>query len=96
MTKKQRRYEEDFKRQTVRCILEEAKSVAQVARELKINENTLHGWVKKYKQEPEISENQTFRSEDHEVRELKKRIRGLEEDNFILKKAMHFFAKDHR
>ncbi|ANB56326.1 transposase family protein [Anoxybacillus sp. B7M1] len=46
MTKKQRRYEEDFKRQTVRYILEEAKSVAQVARELKINENTLHGWVK--------------------------------------------------
>ncbi|TVZ75330.1 hypothetical protein FB379_1654, partial [Aeribacillus composti] len=26
MTKKQRRYEEDFKRQTVRYILEEAKS----------------------------------------------------------------------
>jgi transposase-like protein len=38
MTKKQRRYEEDFKRQTVRYIFEEAKSVAQVARELKINE----------------------------------------------------------
>lgn len=46
MTKKQRRYEEDFKRQTVRYILEEAKSVAQVARELKINENTLLGWLK--------------------------------------------------
>ncbi|BBU38858.1 transposase [Aeribacillus sp. FSL K6-1121] len=96
MTKKQRRYEEDFKRQTVRYILEEAKSVAQVARELKINENTLHGWMKKYKQEPEITETQTFRSEDHEVRELKKRIRDLEEENSILKKAMHFFAKDQR
>ncbi|MED0717369.1 transposase [Aeribacillus composti] len=79
MTKKQRRYEEDFKRQTVRYILEEAKSVAQVARELKINENTLRGWVKKYKKEPEISETQTLRSEDHEVRELKKRIRDLED-----------------
>nr|WP_232515635.1 IS3 family transposase [Aeribacillus pallidus] len=87
MTKKQRRYEEDFKRQTVRYILEEAKSVAQVARELKINENTLHGWMKKYKQEPEITETQTFRSEDHEVRELKKRIRDLEEENSILKKG---------
>ncbi|WP_274856814.1 transposase [Bacillus methanolicus] len=66
MTKKQRRYEEDFKRQTVRYILEEAKSVAQVARELKIYENTLRGWVKKYKQEPEISETKTFQSEDQE------------------------------
>ncbi|WP_153028113.1 DDE-type integrase/transposase/recombinase, partial [Aeribacillus pallidus] len=35
--------------------------------------------MKKYKQEPEISETQTFRSEDHEVRELKKRIRILED-----------------
>ncbi|MGG3847066.1 transposase [Aeribacillus composti] len=60
MPKKQRRYEDNFKRQTVRYMLEEAKSVAQVVRELKINENTLHGWVKKYKQEPEIAETQTF------------------------------------
>jgi transposase len=47
-------------------------------------------------QEPEIAETPTFRSENHEVRELKKRIRDLEEENSILKKAMHFFAKDHR
>ncbi|BBU37908.1 hypothetical protein APP_02000 [Aeribacillus pallidus] len=54
-----------------------------MARELKINENTLHGWVKKYKQELEIYETQTFRSEDHEVRELKKRIRDLEEEIYL-------------
>lgn len=30
-----------------RYTLEEAKPVAQVAREFKINENTLHGWLKK-------------------------------------------------
>jgi hypothetical protein len=33
----------------------------------KINENTLHGWLKKYKQEPEIAQTQTFRSEDHTI-----------------------------
>ncbi|MEK6455796.1 transposase [Caldifermentibacillus hisashii] len=89
-------YDEDFKKQTVKYIMEEAKPVAQVARELKINANTIHGWIKKYNQEPEIKKAQTFRSEDHEMRELRKRIRVLEEENSILKKAMHFFAKDHR
>lgn len=89
-------YDEDFKKQTVKYIREEAKPVAQAARELKINANTLHGWIKKYSQEPEIKESQSFRSEDHEMRDLKKRLRDLEEENSILKKAMHFFAKDHR
>lgn len=40
-------YDEDFKKQTVKYIMEEAKPVAQVARELKINANTIHGWIKK-------------------------------------------------
>ncbi|PYE86769.1 transposase [Bacillus sp. 196mf] len=38
----------------------------------------------------------TFRSEDKKTNEMERRIRDLEEENAILKKAMHFFAKDHR
>jgi transposase len=39
---------------------------------------------------------QVYKSEDHKARELQKQIRELQEENEILKKAMHFFAKDHR
>jgi transposase len=48
-----KQYEEEFKRQSVNHILQTGKTVAQVARELGISVNTLHGWVKKYKQEPQ-------------------------------------------
>ena len=66
------------------------------ARELGISVNTLHGWVKKYKPEPKVIEQRTFRSEEQKTNEMERRIRDLEEENAILKKAMHFFAKDHR
>ncbi|MED3325084.1 transposase [Bacillus thuringiensis] len=49
-----KQYEEEFKRQSVNHILQTGKTVAQVARELGISVNTLHGWVKKYKQEPKV------------------------------------------
>lgn len=45
-----RQYDKEFKVQTVKHIVEQGKSVAQVARELDISVNTLHGWVKQYKQ----------------------------------------------
>lgn len=91
-----KQYEEEFKRQSVKHIFTSGKSVAQVARELGVSVNTLHGWVKKYKQEPKVTKQRTFRSEDQQTKEMEQRIRDLEEENAILKKAMHFFAKDHR
>ncbi|MHB0802136.1 transposase [Bacillus thuringiensis] len=93
---KVKQYEEEFKRQSVKHIFQTGKAVAQVARELGVSVNTLHGWVKKYKQEPKIIKQRTFRSEDQQTKEMEQRIRDLEEENAILKKAMHFFAKDHR
>jgi transposase len=93
-----KQYEEEFKRQSVNHILQTGKTVAQVARELGISVNTLHGWVKKkYKQEPKVIKQRTFRSEDQQTkRDGTTYSRLLEEENAILKKAMHFFAKDHR
>nr|WP_142238780.1 V-type ATPase 116kDa subunit family protein [Bacillus cereus] len=38
----------------------------------------------------------TFRSEDKKTNEMERRIRDVEEENAILKKAMHFFTKDHQ
>jgi len=96
--KQQRNYEKEFKIQTVKYILEAQKPVAQVARELEISDNTLYSWVKQYKQDA----GQAFvgrghlRAHDHAAREIQKRIRDLEEENAILKKAMHIFAKDRR
>jgi transposase len=57
-----------FKKETVKYIAENNKTVAQVAREVGVNENTLHGWVKKYGQQPEIKAAQSFSSAEAELR----------------------------
>ncbi|MBE1444251.1 transposase [Paenibacillus sp. OAS669] len=41
-------YDETYKKQTVQYIKESGKSVAEIGHELKINANTLYGWIKKY------------------------------------------------
>lgn len=91
-----RQFEEAFKIETVKYMTENNKPVAQVAREVGVNANTLHGWVKKYGQQSEIKAVQTFSSEAAELRALQKEIRDLKEENEILKKAMHYFAKSPR
>ncbi|WP_249365710.1 IS3 family transposase [Cytobacillus citreus] len=82
-----KRYDETFKKETVKYILENNKPVAQVARETGINTNTLHGWVKKYGEQPEVKAVQTFSSPEAELKALQKQLRDLEEENEILKKG---------
>lgn len=96
--KKHRNYDSEYKRQTVEYILEERKSVAQVARELDISPNTLHGWVKQYKKTKgeDLQMVGTEPLDERDIRELQKQIRDLQEENAILKKAMHIFAKDRK
>jgi transposase len=93
---KGRQFDEAFKIETVKYLSENNKPVAQVAREVGVKVNTLHGWLKKYGQQPEIKAVQSFSSESAELRALQKEIRDLKEENEILKKAMHYFAKSPR
>lgn len=95
MTKK---YDKEFKLQTIQMIQEEGKAVAQVARELGISDNTLYRWMAEYKQDgaQAFPGSGQLKTDDKAVRDLQKRIRDLEEENDILKKAMHYFAKDRR
>jgi transposase len=72
--------------------------VAQVAREMGLHENTLYRWLAELKQDGSqaFPGSGQLKAEDKALRELQKRIRDLEEENDILKKAMHYFAKDRR
>lgn len=91
-----KRYDKEFKKQTVEMILEGGKPVTQVARELGISNKTLYYWVKQYKEDKDeaFPGSGNLKPADREWRELQKRIRDLEEENEILKKATHFFTKD--
>jgi len=91
-------YNKEFKLSAVRLALRDGKKVAQAARELNINANTLHGWIAKYKDL--VPEGSTVQDTTNtaklleELQQAKKKIANLEEERAILVKAAAFFAKE--
>ena len=93
-----KQYDKEFKLYAAKMVVEDGKPVAQVARELDLAEQTLHNWVKKYREDQGSSfvGSGNAKPEDQAMRELQKRLRDLEEENAILKKAMSIFAKNQK
>jgi transposase len=86
-----------FKQDAVKLAVESDKSVAQTARDLGVNPNTLYTWISKYHQ-PETPTNKGA-GEKHPYEELKRLRREnaqLKEERDILKKAAAYFAKNSR
>jgi transposase len=97
MKRKRRKYSDEFKREAVRLVREGDGNVSQVARELDVTLSALRQWVKqdevhRGKGAPEALTTQ----EREELRRLRCRVRTLEEEREILKKAAAFFAKESK
>ncbi|SMC06855.1 transposase [Sulfobacillus thermosulfidooxidans DSM 9293] len=91
-------YDRAFKEQAVQLVLTQQKSGAQVARELGIPSKTLYAWVAAYKADPvePFVGRGHLKAEDQALHDLQRRIRDLEEENAILKKAMRIFTNDRK
>lgn len=94
---KRKSYDQEFKLEAVQLV-QSGKRAAEVARELDLAEQTLHNWVKKFGQDGKAAfvGSGNLTPEDKANKDLQKRIRDLEEENAILKKAMSIFAKDQK
>ncbi len=79
-----RKYDEEFKREAVKKI-HDGQSVASVARELGVAESLLHNWKR------QVTESSS--DSDKEVLALRKKLREVEMERDILKKAALIFGK---
>ena len=79
-------------------MVENKESVAAVAREVGLLENTVYGWVARYRQ----NSNRPFvgsghvKAEDEEIKRLAKENKELKEEIEIFKKAAAYFAKNQK
>lgn len=89
-------YDREFKISAVRLILDSGRSVASVARDLGIAENTLFIWKKKYLADIEeaFPGKGNLKPEEEEIRRLKRELEHVKMERDILKKAVAFFAKE--
>ena len=91
-----RRFDDDFKAQAVRLVLDEDKSVGSVARDLDLTETALREWVKRARADRTHGRTGLTTAEREELTRLRKEVRILAEEREILKKAAAFFAKHQR
>ena len=96
MSGKGKRYSPEFKEQAARKVVDNSLPIAQVARELGVNDTTLGFWVKDYRKKLSGQPLPPDMPDAERVRELERRVRELETENTFLKKAAAYFAKDHR
>jgi transposase len=85
-------YTPEFRESSVKLAIESGRPVSQVAKELGINENTLHTWLAKYSKPKESG----MRTTDHiyeENKRLKKELAHAIQERDLLKKAAAYFAK---
>jgi transposase-like protein len=89
----QRRFSPQFKAEAVQLVLETGKPIAEVARDLGINEGTLGNWVNAFGRENPEPEQPLTPVERARVTELEEENRRLRMENEFLKKAAAFFAR---
>jgi transposase len=91
-----RRFDDDFKAQAVRLVLDEGKSVGSVARDLDLTESALRNWVERARADRTQGKTGLTTAEREELARLRKENRILREEREILKKAAAFFANEQR
>lgn len=89
------RYTKEFKAGAVRLVLKEGRSASEVARSLGVKPNSLQKWVQQARIDAGNGRpDQLTSDEKAELAVLRKRVKELETEKAILKKAAALFAKE--
>ena len=93
---KRKRFSRQFKVDAVRLVIEQGYRVTEAARNLGIHPNMLSRWKRQLEAEGEdaFPGKGQMTPEKEELHRLRKRVKQLEMDREILKKAAAFFAKE--
>ena len=93
---KRKLYTKEFKEGAVRLVIEQGRTRSDVAKSLDISEVSLYRWIKASKKDgvEAFRGNGQRTDKEQEIFELKRKIKELEEEREILKKAATYFAKN--
>jgi transposase-like protein len=95
--RKKRVFTDEFKADAVRLCATGERTIPQVAKDLDLTVTVLRDWVRKAEATKPAAASQPALTIDErgELAELRKRVKRLEMEREILKKAAAFFAKEN-
>jgi transposase len=86
-------YPPEFRREAVQLVLG-GRTVKDVAGALGCSEQSLHNWVKQHQLDSRERQDGLTSAEREELRELRKRVKRVEQERDILKRAAVLFAAE--
>jgi transposase len=86
-------YPSEFRREAVELVRRSGRPLREIAVDLGISTETLRMWVRRVDVDAGRAEGLTT-EERQELRELRRKVRTLEQEREILKKAAVFFARE--
>ena len=87
------RYAKEYRRDVCALVLDQKRSVASVAKELGIAEQTIYLWLRQERVERGERDSLTM-SEREELDHLRKEVRHLRQERDLLKKSTAFWVKE--
>jgi transposase len=91
-----RTYTDEFRAGAVALVLDQGKSMGQVARDLDLTPSSLSKWVQQARADRSQGKTGLTTEEREELRRLRKEVRELRMEREILKRAAAFFAKESK
>ena len=91
-----RQYTKEFKEQAVQLVIEQGLTMAQVARDLGINDNLIHRWKKEFEAQGDQAFPGQGQPHDAELARLRRENEVLRQEREILKKAVAIFSQTEK
>ncbi|MBC7310803.1 MAG: transposase [Tetrasphaera sp.] len=93
MSEKRMRYDREFREGAVRIVEETKKPIAQVARDLGVNEGTLGNWVQRARAERE-GRGELSEADYEELKRLRAEVAELRMERDVLKRSVVLWVKE--
>lgn len=95
--KSRNQYSDEYKSEAVRLANDSGKPVTQIARELGVNANVLHRWIREDREASAVGKTRSgVKAEQEEVIRLRRELARVTQERDFLKRAAAFFAKEHK
>lgn len=95
MKRTRRKYDAEFKRQTINLVIQDGKSCNSVEKSLGLGQGIVSRWIKEHKNDPKqcFPGNGNLKPSQGDVQKLVKEVDHLKRERDILKKALAIFSQ---